>query len=114
MVQVIGPQFLPLSNGSFGCNALTTLFSFIASWIGGPRHRDPFFACFSMDLSVMGGCFVSAEGFVTAVASPACYAASVFDIATFNKLETITSIRSVSCLGFIMSTKALATAVDTS
>ena len=67
-----------------------------------------------MDLSVTGGRFVSAKGFVTAAVSLACFAASVFDITTFNKLETIASAELFSCLGFIMSTKALATAADKS
>ena len=82
--------------------------------MAGPRHEDPFFACFNMDLSIMGGCFVSAEEFVTAATSPACFSASVLDIAAFYKLETIASVGLASCLGFIMSTKALVTAVDMS
>ena len=78
-----------------------------------PCHENPFFVCFNMDLSVMGGCFVSVAEFVTAATSPFCFVASVFYIAAFNKLKTITSIGSISCFDFIMCTKALVTTVDT-
>ena len=82
--------------------------------MAGPCHEDPFFACFNMDLSVMGRCFASVEELVTAATSPFCFVVSVFDIAAINKPETIASVESISCLDFIMSAKALVTAVDTS
>ena len=81
--------------------------------MAGHHHEDRFFACFNMDLSVMGGCFASVEEFVTAATSPFCFVASVFDIAAFNKLDTIASVGAISCLDFIMSVKALVTAADT-
>ena len=56
-----------------------------------PHHKDPFFACFNMDLSVIGGHFASVEELVTAATSPFCIVASVFDITAFDKLETIKS-----------------------
>ena len=114
MVQVSAPHLLTLSNGLSACNALTTLIFFIVSCVAGPRHEDPFFTCFNMDLSTMGRHLASVDELVTAATSPFCFMASLFDIAAFSKPETIASIESVSCLDFIMSTKALVTAADTS
>ena len=61
----------------------------------------------------MGGCFASVEELVTAATLPFCFVTSVFDIAAFNKLKTIASVESISCLDFIMSALALVTAADT-
>ena len=86
---------------------------FVVSRMAGPHHEDPFFACFNMDLSVMGRRFASVDELVTAATSPFCFVASVFDITAFSKPETIASVESVSCLDFIMSARAFVTAVDT-
>ena len=82
--------------------------------MAGPRHEEPFFACFNIDLSVMGKRFASVYELVTAATSPFCFVASVPDIAAFSRPETMAFVRSDSCLDFIMSVSAFVTAADIS
>ena len=82
--------------------------------MAGPHHEEPFFACFNIDLSVMGKRFASIGELLTAATSPFCFVASVFDIAAFSKPETMAFVESISCLDFIMSVSAFVTAADIS
>ena len=105
---------LPLSIGSSSCNALTTDGFIVALCVAGHRQVEPFLACLNIDLSVIGGCFVSDDELLTAETSPFFFLASVPAIAAFNKPETILFVGSESCLGFIMSVSAFVTAADIS
>ena len=82
--------------------------------MAGHRQEEPFFACFNIDLSVMGKHFASVDELVTAATSPFCFVASVPDIVAFSRPETMAFIRSNSCLDFIMSVSAFVTAADIS
>ena len=68
----------------------------------GHRQVEPFLACLNIDLSVIGGRFVSDDELLTAETSPFCFLGSVPAIAAFNNPETILFVGSKSCLDFIM------------
>ena len=83
--------------------------------MAGYCQEEPFLACFSIDLSVIGGRFALVdELLLTAATSPFCFVASVPDIAAFNRPETMVFVGSSSCLDFIMSVSAFVTAADIS
>ena len=83
--------------------------------MAGYCQDESFLACFSIDLSVIGGRFASVdELLLTAATSPFCFVASVPDIAAFNRPETMVFVGSSSCLDFIMSVSAFVTAADIS
>ena len=83
--------------------------------MAGYCQEEPFLACFSIDLIVVGGHFASVdELLLTTATSPFCFVASVPDIAAFNRPETMVFVGSSSCLDFIMSVRAFVTAADIS
>ena len=52
--------------------------------MAGRRQVEPFLACLNIDLSVIGGRFVSDDELLTAEASPFCFLASVPAIAAYS------------------------------
>ena len=105
---------LPLSIGSSGCHALITDGFTMALCVAGHRQVEPFLACLNIDLSVIGGRFVSEDELLAAETSPFCFLGSVPAIAAFNNPKTILFVGSKSCLDFIMSVRAFVTAADIS
>ena len=86
----------------------------MALCVAGYRQVEPFLACLNIDLSVIGGRFISDDGLLTAETSPFCFLGSVPAIAAFNNPENILFVGSKSCLDFIMSVRAFVTAADIS
>ena len=69
--------------------------------MAGPRHKEPFFACFNIDLSVMGKRFASVDELATAATSPFCFIASILQLLVDLKLWHSSDLTPVWTLSYL-------------